>query len=119
MASERSVRSSRACPLILTLRSLSFSTFQPIAQVFFRRFSETWALCRVHPADREEFQNGKIYVAPPDYHLLIARGHVRVVRGPQENRSGRLSMLCSVQPHGLTAQEFWVSCSQAILMAAR
>jgi two-component system, chemotaxis family, protein-glutamate methylesterase/glutaminase len=40
----------------------------------------------VHPANEEKFQFGKIYVAPPDYHLLIARGHVRVVRGPQENR---------------------------------
>src|ERR671911_55096 len=40
----------------------------------------------VHPDDEEQFQTGKIYVAPPDYHLLIARGHVRVMRGPQENR---------------------------------
>lgn len=40
----------------------------------------------VHPADEEQFQTRKIYVAPPDYHLLIARGHVRVMRGPQENR---------------------------------
>ena len=27
-----------------------------------------------------------IYAAPPDYHLLIEPGHVRVVRGPKENR---------------------------------
>src|ERR687898_2408833 len=60
----------------------------------------------VHPDDQEQFETGKIYVARPDYHLLIARGHVRVVRGPQENRSGRLSMLCSAQPPVLTAQEF-------------
>jgi two-component system, chemotaxis family, protein-glutamate methylesterase/glutaminase len=44
------------------------------------------SLPAVHPVDEEKFQKGNIYVAPPDYHLLIARGHVRVVRGPQENR---------------------------------
>ena len=27
-----------------------------------------------------------IYVVPPDHHLLIERGRVRVVRGPKENR---------------------------------
>ena len=40
----------------------------------------------IQPVDQEQFETGKIYVARPDYHLLIARGHVRVVRGPQENR---------------------------------
>lgn len=30
--------------------------------------------------------HGRIYVARPDHHLLIARGRVRVVRGPRENR---------------------------------
>jgi two-component system chemotaxis response regulator CheB len=40
----------------------------------------------IQPGDKEQFETGKIYVARPDYHLLIARGHVRVVRGPQENR---------------------------------
>jgi two-component system, chemotaxis family, protein-glutamate methylesterase/glutaminase len=28
----------------------------------------------------------EIYLAPPDRHLLIAAEHVRVTRGPQENR---------------------------------
>ena len=40
----------------------------------------------IQPDDQKQFETGKIYVARPDYHLLIARGHVRVVRGPQENR---------------------------------
>lgn len=39
-----------------------------------------------HPTDGAKFKKGHIYVAPPDHHLLIARGSVRVVRGPQENR---------------------------------
>jgi two-component system, chemotaxis family, protein-glutamate methylesterase/glutaminase len=29
---------------------------------------------------------GHIYGAPPDHHLLVEQGHVRVTRGPKENR---------------------------------
>lgn len=36
--------------------------------------------------DAEPIQPGHIYVAPPDHHLLIERGHVRLTRGPKENR---------------------------------
>ncbi|MBD2077222.1 chemotaxis protein CheB [Phormidium sp. FACHB-592] len=39
-----------------------------------------------HPTDGEAIQTGHIYVAPPDYHLLVNQGSMRVVRGPQENR---------------------------------
>ena len=39
----------------------------------------------VHPKDGEEFKKGKIYVAPPDHHLLLERGHVVVKKGPKEN----------------------------------
>ena len=39
----------------------------------------------VHPKDRDVIEPGKIYVAPPDHHLLLAPGRVRVVRGPTEN----------------------------------
>lgn len=39
-----------------------------------------------HPADGERMRRGQIYVAPPDRHLLVERGRVRVVRGPRENR---------------------------------
>jgi two-component system chemotaxis response regulator CheB len=35
--------------------------------------------------DREPIRHGRIYVAPPDHHLLLKPGFVRVVRGPQEN----------------------------------
>ena len=44
------------------------------------------ALPASHPSDGELIQKGRIYVAPPDYHLLVNQGSVRVVRGPQENR---------------------------------
>ncbi|MGH9941171.1 MAG: chemotaxis protein CheB [Pyrinomonadaceae bacterium] len=36
--------------------------------------------------DGERIQPGRIYVAPPDYHLLVEPGTVRVTRGPKENR---------------------------------
>jgi two-component system chemotaxis response regulator CheB len=38
-----------------------------------------------HPTDREIPQYGHIYVAPPDFHLLIENGRIRLVRGPKEN----------------------------------
>ena len=36
--------------------------------------------------DREPIVTNRIYVAPPDHHLLIEEGLVRVTRGPKENR---------------------------------
>jgi two-component system chemotaxis response regulator CheB len=39
-----------------------------------------------HALDGEEIAPGRVYIAPPDNHLLVERGHVRVVRGPKENR---------------------------------
>jgi two-component system, chemotaxis family, protein-glutamate methylesterase/glutaminase len=38
-----------------------------------------------HPADREPIKAGRIYVAPPDQHLLIGKKTVRLIRGPREN----------------------------------
>jgi two-component system, chemotaxis family, protein-glutamate methylesterase/glutaminase len=35
--------------------------------------------------DHETIQPGRIYVARPDCHLLVKRGHVRLTRGPKEN----------------------------------
>jgi len=40
----------------------------------------------VHYAeDREPIELGALYIAPPDRHLLVKPGEVRVVRGPKEN----------------------------------
>lgn len=36
--------------------------------------------------DGEPIVPGRIYVAPPDHHLLIEEGRVRVTHGPKENR---------------------------------
>src|SRR4051812_4753792 len=36
--------------------------------------------------DGASISAGRIYVAPPDHHLLLEPGRVRVTRGPRENR---------------------------------
>ena len=36
-------------------------------------------------ADQEPIQPGRIYVAPPDRHLLVEDGHIRLSHGPREN----------------------------------
>jgi two-component system chemotaxis response regulator CheB len=51
-----------------------------------RILGELCSLPTSHPVDGEEFHTGNIYIAPPDYHLLVEDGCVRVVRGPEENR---------------------------------
>ena len=49
-------------------------------------FSRIQAMPAAHALDGEVLENGRIYVAPPDRHLIIENGHVRVTRGPKENR---------------------------------
>ncbi len=40
-----------------------------------------------HPKDGQEIKPGKIYVAPPDLHLLVKPGRVCLSRGPRENNA--------------------------------
>ena len=40
----------------------------------------------MHPRDGELIRMGRIYVAPPDKHMLLEDGRVRVIHGPKENR---------------------------------
>src|ERR687885_736367 len=42
-------------------------------------------LLATHAKDGEEIAPGRIYVAPTDYHLLVKRGFMRLVKGPKEN----------------------------------
>jgi two-component system, chemotaxis family, protein-glutamate methylesterase/glutaminase len=42
-------------------------------------------LVAAHPLDGEEIRHGHVYVAPPNRHLLVEDGRVRVVMGPREN----------------------------------
>lgn len=39
-----------------------------------------------HAVDRETIERGRVYVAPPDRHLLIEQDQVRLVQGPKETR---------------------------------
>lgn len=38
-----------------------------------------------HATDGEVIAQGHIYIAPPDYHLLVKPGYMRLVQGPKEN----------------------------------
>jgi two-component system chemotaxis response regulator CheB len=49
--------------------------------------SSAGPLPAVHPRDGEPIERGKIYVAPPDCHLMLDHGTMRVSRGPKENRT--------------------------------
>jgi two-component system chemotaxis response regulator CheB len=47
--------------------------------------SRSGPLTAVHPADGEAIRPGRIYVAPPDLHMLVERGFVRLSRAASEN----------------------------------
>src|SRR5262245_46666209 len=38
-----------------------------------------------NPVDGERIVAGRIYVGPPDRHLLVKNGYLRVTAGPREN----------------------------------
>jgi two-component system chemotaxis response regulator CheB len=44
------------------------------------------ALPASHARHNEPIEHGKIYVAPPDYHLLVEKQRILLWRGPKENR---------------------------------
>jgi len=48
--------------------------------------SRAGSLPAEHPIDGEPVRHGRVYVAPPDRHLMLEDGVVRVKRGPRENR---------------------------------
>jgi two-component system chemotaxis response regulator CheB len=48
--------------------------------------SRAGPLKAVHLEDGDRIEKGRIYVAPPDFHLLVESGRVRLTRGPKENR---------------------------------
>jgi two-component system chemotaxis response regulator CheB len=50
-----------------------------------RSLSRTGNLPAHHAEDGEAVEPGCIYMAPPDHHLLVRRGQVRLSRGPRES----------------------------------
>jgi two-component system, chemotaxis family, protein-glutamate methylesterase/glutaminase len=39
----------------------------------------------VHPKDGDEIRGGTIFVAPPDRHIIVRQGQIRLTKGPREN----------------------------------
>jgi two-component system, chemotaxis family, protein-glutamate methylesterase/glutaminase len=38
-----------------------------------------------HPRDRDRLERGRVYVAPPGFHMIVEEGSLRVLQGPREN----------------------------------
>ncbi|TDY50938.1 CheB methylesterase [Paraburkholderia rhizosphaerae] len=49
--------------------------------------SRAGRLPAVHPKNGEIIQKARIYVAPPDHHMLVQRDHIRLSQGPRENHT--------------------------------
>lgn len=47
--------------------------------------SRNGKLPATHAKDGEAIAPGHIYIAPPDYHLIVKRDYIRLVKGPKEN----------------------------------
>lgn len=50
-----------------------------------RILSRAGVLPATHPEDGDPIEYGRLYVAPPDRHLLLYRDGIRLIRGPTEN----------------------------------
>jgi two-component system chemotaxis response regulator CheB len=50
-----------------------------------RILSRAGPLPALHAADGDAVVRGRIYIAPPDHHLLLMRRGMRIVRGPKDN----------------------------------
>ena len=48
--------------------------------------SRAGQLPALHPTDDTRIEYGNIYIAPPDHHMMLEQGRIRIVRGPKENR---------------------------------
>lgn len=38
-----------------------------------------------HPRDGEKIEIGRVYIAPPGFHMIVEEGFLRVLQGPREN----------------------------------
>jgi two-component system chemotaxis response regulator CheB len=50
-----------------------------------RIFERAGNLPAVHPRDGEVIERGKVYIAPPGFHMTVEDGYLRVLQGPREN----------------------------------
>jgi len=49
--------------------------------------SNAGRLKAIHPKNAERIEPGRIYVAPPDRHMLVQHGYIRLSHGPHENHT--------------------------------
>jgi two-component system, chemotaxis family, protein-glutamate methylesterase/glutaminase len=49
--------------------------------------SRAGKLVAINPKDGDAIETGRIYVAPPDYHLTISSDRIHLCHGPKENRT--------------------------------
>jgi hypothetical protein len=64
-------------------------------------------------------QKGQIYVAPPDFHMIVDPGFLRIIRGPLENHSRPAidpTFRCRVG-HAYTAEHLRAERRQAVKSA--
>jgi two-component system chemotaxis response regulator CheB len=64
--------------VVLHIRSSGNSTLPAI-------LSRAGPLPAYHPKNGDAIQRGRIYVAPPDLHMIIENGHIHLSAGPKEN----------------------------------
>lgn len=75
-----------AYPKTLLLRYLLFFTYLRHPQAsFLKILSRAGQLKASQPSDGEEIKPGRVYVAPPDHHLLVEGNHILIKKGPKEN----------------------------------
>ncbi|RZI78137.1 MAG: chemotaxis protein CheB [Variovorax sp.] len=70
-----------AAPLMVVLHTGSHPSLLP------ELLAERGRLPAAHAVDGERLEPGRIYVAPPDQHMLVQDGHVRLTRGPKEHHT--------------------------------
>ena len=71
--------------IVLHISSQGTSVLPNILNRAIAKRQKNSTLKAVHPQDGEPIVHGQIYVAPPDCHLLVKDGYIRLARGPKEN----------------------------------
>ncbi|HCF28341.1 MAG TPA: chemotaxis protein CheB [Cyanobacteria bacterium UBA11049] len=71
--------------IVLHIPSQGTSVLPNILNRAIAKRQKNSTLKAVHPQDGEKIVRGRIYIAPPDRHLLVKDGYIRLARGPREN----------------------------------
>src|SRR5439155_18628614 len=68
---------------IFVVRHLPASSREDIAGLF----SQASSLPAKFAVDGEAIEKGRVYIAPPDRHVMIRHGSISIINGPRENRA--------------------------------